>query len=94
MNSKKSEKGVYSAFVAENANYFAQAFSPLNEVFGNDGNMKIVSEEIEYTVVVVMRKTTGNEDPDKMVIDVDCAILEAKQESIRDCLVSLDEGVG
>lgn len=82
---------VYSNFVEENASYFAQAFSPLNEVFGNAGNMKVVSDEMDYSVVVAMRKTAGDEDLEEGVIDVDCAILEAQQESLQDCLAALDE---
>ncbi len=68
-------------FVMENASYFAQTFAPLNDVFGNSGPMKIVSEESEITVVVAVGE--AGEDGGA---DVDCALLEANQESLRDCM--------
>lgn len=79
--------GIYSGFVGENASYFAQAYAPLNEVFNNDGAMKVVSDETEYTVVVEVRQAEGSEVG---VMDVDCAVLEADQESLKECLVALD----
>lgn len=84
-------EGVYAGFVGENASYFAQAFAPLNEVFGNAGPMKIVSDEADYTVVVAVRNAEDEEQPADGVMDVDCAILEADQDSLRDCLDALDE---
>ena len=72
------------AFVSANAEYFAQALVPLNGVFRNSGTMNIVSEEQDYTVVVGMR-TVGEEG----VLDVDCAMLEANQESLKDCINAL-----
>lgn len=88
---QNAPEGIYSGFVGENASYFAQAFAPLNEVFRNDGAMKIVSDEADYTVVVAVRKAGGDGAHDEGVMDVDCAILEAEQESLIDCLVALDE---
>jgi len=84
-------EGIYAGFVGENASYFAQAFSPLNEVFGNEGPMKVVSDEADYTVVVSVRHAEGDQSQDEGVMDVDCAILEANQESLRDCLDALNE---
>ena len=52
---KDAPEGMYSEFVGENASYFAQAFAPLNEIFSNAGQMKIVSDEVDYTVVVAVR---------------------------------------
>ena len=72
------------AFLAANAEYFAQALSPLNPVFRNSGTMNIVSEELDHTVVVGM-KQTGEEG----VMDVDCATLEPNQESLKDCIDAL-----
>lgn len=71
-------------FLAANAEYFAQALAPLNGVFRNSGMMNIVCEELEYTVVVGM-KTVGDEGE----LDVDCAILEANQGSLKDCINAL-----
>jgi len=81
-------EGIYTGFVGENASYFAQAYAPLNEVFSNDGTMKVVSDEADYTVVVAVRQAEGSEVG---VMDVDCAILESKQEKLSRCLVALDE---
>ena len=82
---------MYSGFVGENASYFAQAFAPLNEIFCNDGAMKIVSDEAEYTVVVSVRNVEGDDLHAEGVMDVDCAILEAEQDSLTECLTALDE---
>ena len=71
-------------FLAGNAGFFAQAFGPLNEVFGNSGPMQVVSEESEMTLVVAVRET---EEPG--VMDVDCVMLEPNQESLRDCVDSI-----
>ena len=73
-------------FLAENAEFFAQAFAVLNPVFGNSGPMRIVSEESEMTVVV------GVNEPDESgEMDVDCVLLDPEQESLRDCIDSLDD---
>ncbi len=82
--------GIYSGFVGENANYFAQAFASLNEVFCNEGSMTIVSDEVDYTVAVAVRKAGGDASYEEGVVDVDCAILEAEQDSLADCLKALD----
>ena len=76
--------GERRAFAAANAEFFAQALAPINELFRNSGTMNIVSDELDYTVVVGMR-TTGEDD----VVDVDCALLEAGQDSLRDSLDAL-----
>jgi len=73
-----------SAFTAANAEFFAQALAPINGLFRNSGMMNIVSDELDYTVVVGM-KTTGEEG----VMDVDCALLEPGQNSLRDSLDAL-----
>ncbi|BDS07892.1 hypothetical protein NT6N_29320 [Oceaniferula spumae] len=88
---QEAPDGIYSGFVGENAAYFAQAFASLNEVFCNEGPMKIVSDEADYTVVVSVRKADGASDHEEGVMDVDCAILEANQESLRDCFDALNE---
>ena len=73
-------------FLAENAEFFAQAFAVLNPIFGNAGPMRIVSEESEMTVVV------GVNEPDESgEMDVDCVLLDPEQESLRDCIDSLDD---
>ncbi|NWK55825.1 hypothetical protein HW115_09400 [Verrucomicrobiaceae bacterium N1E253] len=72
------------AFLAANAEYFAQAMSPLNELFRNSGTMNIVSEEQEYTVVVGIKEVD-----EEGAADVDCATLEPNQQSLRDCLNAL-----
>lgn len=83
-------EGMYSGFVGANASYFAQAFAPLNEVFGNDGAMKVVSDEEDYIVVVAVRHIEGANADEDGVMDVDCAILEANQQSLSGCLTALD----
>ena len=79
---------IASEFLAENAEFFAQAFAVLNPIFGNAGPMRIVSEESEMTVVVGVM-----EPDDDGEIDVDCVLLDPEQESLRDCIDSLDEEV-
>lgn len=75
------EEGV---FVAENADFFAQAFAVLRHVFDNRGTMRIVSEEEGITVAVGVR------EPDAVGgVDVDCVILEPNQESLCSCLDTL-----
>lgn len=71
-------------FIAANAEYFAQSLSSLNALFDNAGNMNIVSEEDEYTVILGMKTIADSED-----VDVDCAILEPKQESLQGCIDAL-----
>lgn len=71
-------------FLAANAEYFAQALSPLNQLFDNSGMMNIVSEEEDYTVVVGMKQTEVDGD-----VDVDCATLEPNQQSVKDCINAL-----
>ena len=73
-----------SEFLASNAGFFAQAFAPLNDVFGNSGPMNIVSEEAEVAVVVGVKE--ADEDGG---MDVDCVLLEPNQESLRDCINTL-----
>ena len=74
-------------FLAENAEFFAQAFAVLNPIFGNAGPMRIVSEESEMTVVVGVM-----EPDDEGEMDVDCLLLDPEQENLRDCINSLDGG--
>ncbi len=73
-----------SEFLASNAEFFAQAFSALNEVFQSSGPMNIVSEEADRTVVVGVK-----EADDDGAMDVDCILLESDQESLRDCINTL-----
>lgn len=75
---------VASEFLASNAEFFAQAFSPLNGVFGNSGPMNIVSEESEMTVAVGVKQAD-----DDGAMDVDCVLLDPDQESLRDCINTL-----
>jgi len=79
-----SEDAEQQAFVAANAEYFAQALAPLNEVFRNSGMMNIVCEEQDFTVSVGIQ-TIGEEG----VFDVDCVMLEADQGSLQDCIDAL-----
>ena len=83
-------EGMYSGFVGANAGYFAQTFAPLNEIFSNDGAMKIVSDEDDYVVVVAVRLLEGEDEDEEGEVDVDCAILEANQKHLSSCLVALD----
>ena len=73
-------------FLVENAEFFAQAFAALNSVFGNSGPMRIVSDESEMTVVVGVKETDADG-----AMDVDCVLLDPDQESLRDCIDSLDD---
>jgi hypothetical protein len=77
---------IASDFLSENAEFFAQAFAALNPVFGNSGPMRIVSEESEMTVVVGVEKPDGEGS-----MDVNCVLLDPDQESLRDCIDSLEE---
>ncbi|MBK1832154.1 hypothetical protein JIN77_15560 [Verrucomicrobiaceae bacterium R5-34] len=90
-NEYEVPEGIYAGFVGENASYFAQAFAPLNEVFGNDGQMRIVSDEEDYTVVAAVRHAEGGDASEAGAMDVDCAILESHQDSLRDCLTALND---
>jgi len=81
---RSSDEAAQQEFVAGNAEYFAQALSPLHTIFRTSGMMNIVSEESDLTVVVGMKPT--EEDG---VMDVDCAILEPNQESLKDCINAL-----
>ena len=74
----------HQAFLTANAEYFAQALAPLNQVFRNSGVMNIVSQEQDFTVVVGMNET-GIEGE----IDVDCATLEPNQASLKNCIHTL-----
>lgn len=85
-NDRQRSDEVAGGFLAENAEFFAQAFAALNPVFGNPGPMRIVSEESEMTVVVGVKQ----QDEDG-AMDVDCVLLDPGQESLRDCLGSLDD---
>jgi len=80
-DSAGDEETAQQAFIAANAEYFAQAMSPLHSIFRTSGMMNIVSEESDFTVVVGMNPT--GEDG---VMDVDCATLEPNQESLKDCI--------
>ncbi len=71
-------------FLAENAEFFAQAFVALNPVFQSSGLMRVVSEESEMTMVVGVK---GPDEDGEM--DVDCVLLDPDQESLRDCLDAL-----
>ena len=88
--SQDEPEGMYSGFVGANAGYFAQTFAPLNEIFSNDGAMKIVSDEEDYVVVVAVRLLEGEGEDEEGEVDVDCAILEANQKHLSSCLVALD----
>ena len=79
-----SDEVAQQVFVSSNAEYFAQALAPLNNIFRNSGMMNIVSEETDFTMVVGMKPT--NEDG---VMDVDCAMLDANQESLQDSINAL-----
>lgn len=81
---RDASDGVASEFLAENAEFFAQAFAALNPVFGSSGPMRIVSEEEEMTVVVGVKEPDGDGS-----MDVDCVLLDPDQESLRDCFNSL-----
>lgn len=83
-NDTQFENADSGEFASANAEYFAHALAPLNELFRNTETMNIVSDELDYTFVVGLT-TTGEQG----VVDVDCALLEAKQESLRDSLNSL-----
>ncbi len=74
----------HQEFLAANAEYFAQALAPLNGVFRNSGMMNIVCEEQDYTVVVGMKPTEADGE-----LDVDCAVLDAQQQSLKDCINAL-----
>lgn len=71
-------------FLASNAEFFTQAFAPLNQIFQNSGSMTIISEEARNTVVLNIKKTD-----DDGAMDVDCALLEPHQESLSECIKSL-----
>lgn len=73
-------------FLAESAQLFARAFVGLNQVFGSEGSVKILCEEQERTIAVGIRPAHNGEEA-----DVDCILLEANQESLRDCLNVLFE---
>jgi len=72
------------AFVAANAEYFAQALAPINTIFKNSGAMNIVSEEMDNTIAVSI-KVTGEEG----VLEVDCITLKPNQPSLQDCINAL-----
>ncbi|MCP5537405.1 MAG: hypothetical protein H7A51_14380 [Akkermansiaceae bacterium] len=71
-------------FLASNAEFFAQAFSPLNSVFDSSGPMNIISEEAEMTVAIGVKQAD-----DHGAMDVDCVLLDPDQESLRDCIDTL-----
>ncbi|MBT8045194.1 MAG: hypothetical protein KJO79_09610 [Verrucomicrobiae bacterium] len=73
-----------SGFLASNAEFFAQRFAPLHDVFDSSGPINIVSEEADMTVVVGIKAPT-----DDGAVDVDCVLLEPDQESLRDCIDTL-----
>ena len=81
---KTFKDGGRRAFAAANADFFAQALAPINELFRNSKTMNIVSDELDYTVVVSMQPT-GEEG----VMNVDCALLEPGQDSLKECLNSV-----
>ncbi len=71
-------------FVTQNASFFAQIFEPLNAVFENSGAMNIISEELDITVAVAVKEANAQGEA-----EVDCALLESPQESLRDCIQAL-----
>jgi hypothetical protein len=83
-NTSDDSEAAQQAFIASNAEYFAQALAPLNDIFHNSGMMNIVSEESDFTIVVGIKPT--EEDG---VMDVDCASLDPNQESLKDCINAL-----
>ncbi|MFK7911787.1 MAG: hypothetical protein AB8F34_14465 [Akkermansiaceae bacterium] len=83
---KQQTDEVAGEFLAENAEFFAQAFAALNPVFDNPGPMRIVSEESEMTVVIGVK-----EKEEDGAMDVDCILLDPDQESLRDCVDSLEQ---
>lgn len=84
MSEESDNAAIERRFLASNAEFFAQAFAALNEVFGNSGPMNIVSEEAEMTVVVGAKEADGDG-----AMDVDCVLLEPDQESLRECINTL-----
>ena len=83
-NLSEEEEAKQQSFLAENAEYFAQALAPLHTIFRTSGMMNVVSDEADFTVVVGM-KPAGEDG----VMDVDCVTLEPNQESLRDCINAL-----
>lgn len=71
-------------FLELNAEYFAQSFMALNEIFQSSGPMNIVCEDKKMTVAVGVRKAD-----DDGAADVDCVLLKPQQESLRDCINTL-----
>lgn len=71
---------IEDGFLAENAEFFANGFAPLNSVFENSGEMTIVSEESEMTVAVGVRQVGGTGE-----LEVDCILLKPNQESLQAC---------
>ena len=73
-----------SEFLAENAEFFAQAFAVLNPVFNNPGPMSIISEETDMTVLVGVKEAESDGS-----MDVDCILLDPEPKSLSKCIKSL-----
>lgn len=71
-------------FVANNAEFFAQAFMSLSETFNSAGAMKIVSEETKRTLVTEVSSAFSDGSR-----DINCVLLKPSQESLRNCLNTL-----
>jgi hypothetical protein len=72
---------VNTQFLTDNAEYFAQSFMGLNDVFRNSGAMNIISEESKFVVAISMQIA------DKQgAIDMECTLLKPNQRSLRDCI--------
>ncbi len=74
----------HSAFLASNAEFFAQSFVVLNEIFQSSGPMNIASQETGRTVIVGVKETDNDG-----AMDVDCVLLKPRQESLRECIDTL-----
>ncbi len=83
MNAAETEnlKNVNAQFLQDNAEYFAQSFIGLNEIFHNSGAMNIVSEESNFVVAICMQIAD-----EQGAIDMDCTLLKPNQRSLRDCI--------
>jgi len=86
---KKSAKSTkQSNFITSNARYFAQMFMPLNEIFGNPGSMKIVSQEERRTVVIDIKVDNENSDGEQEA-DVSCVMLKPDYKTLADNMMIL-----
>ena len=83
MDSPETENliNVNAQFLSDNAEYFAQSFMGLNEIFHNSGAMNIISEESKFVVAISMQVAD-----DQGAIDMECTLLKPNQRSLRDCI--------